>query len=331
MAFPGQPGNPVGFAAAPGYPGSLTPHANSGFVSGGTYRYLDIDAGTGGTLLSGLTNVTLVGCRIQSNARGNYNVQIAGGSSGVKLSYCSIVPRVALVGTTPPGAAWPSAGLGGNTTKFVTGINCIAGANEYQYGVNLTGIGGPITLDHCDIWGFGNAIVLYSSAAQVIIDNCWIHDACNADESGDHTDGVGYLNGGVTPKNVTVSNCTIASLGNTNALAWQGGASQFVNIRMIGNYLSGFGYTLFMFGSIGAASSSFTDNVLATDIQALWGPNHDDSTSKFTGGSNVWRRNKLKVYPGSHASSGATFAFTAANDGMFIWPNSSLHTTDFAG
>src|SRR5258708_17939059 len=70
LTFPGQPGNPVGFAAAPGYPGSLT--SSSGpFTSGSPgsptiISFKDFDAGVSSTNIDA-NWVNFVGCRFQSN------------------------------------------------------------------------------------------------------------------------------------------------------------------------------------------------------------------------------------------------------------------------
>ena len=332
-AFPGQPGNPVGFAAAPGYPGSLTASSVANLVSGTpgnpkVYSFLDFDAGTGGTDLWNVHDVTFIGCRFQSNRVDYFNVHVA--SANMTFKYCSFTPRKALY-TSPPGAAWPSAAVGQNTTVQTTDVNCINGNSGYQYGVFIDS-GGPVTMQHCDVWGYGNAIDFMATTASMVLDNCWIHDAANASPQGYHTDGPGYLNGTTPPQNITISNCTIASLGNTNGIAWQAATSAYKNIVMTGNYLSGFGYTaaLFLPGNGGAQNCLFQDNILATDIQAVWGPIYGSPAAMFTGSTNKWRGNKLKVYPGTQPRSGA-WQFTAADDGKFLWPDSTLHTTDFTG
>jgi hypothetical protein len=158
-SFPGQERNPVGFAAAPGFTG-LTPHANTGFVDNTTYSFLDIDALTDGTTITG-NNITFIGCRFQSNQLQNNNVAVSG--TNITFSYCSITPRVALNPTPFPNAtAWPSNGVGlgiypnsPNASDY-----CIPGNNGYEYGILITGTGaGPITIDHCDLWGAANAVV----------------------------------------------------------------------------------------------------------------------------------------------------------------------------
>jgi hypothetical protein len=329
--FPGQDTNPVGYLAAPGYPGALTPHAPSGFQSNATYSFLDIDGGTSGTNLAGLSNVTFIGCRFKSNAQGYFNVYAIG--TNLTFRYCTICPRD-VYASAPPGCVWPSAGTGQNTTKYIDGVNCTKGTQGYQYGFHIMS-GGPITIQYCDIWGFGNAIDFLNTTAQMLVDNCWIHDAANSSPNGYHTDGPGYLNGATPPKNITISNCTIASIGNTNGLAMQAATSAYQNITVTGNFFSGFGYCTAHFqpGSGGARNCTFTDNILATDVAWYFGPIYSNPTSLYNYSSygNLWRRNKLRVLPGTAPVNGAMFSYTQTDDGKYIWPNASLSTTDYSG
>lgn len=336
--YPGQPGNLVGYANAPGYPGSLTSHSGTGFVSGTpgnptVYAFLDINSGTGGMALgSTLHDITFIGCRFQSNDVGYYNVNIAG-AWNITFDYCSFTPLASLY-AAPPGATWPSAGALLNTTTFSNGVNCVAGNSGYQYGLNINTVGaGFITAQHCDIWGFGNSVVFYATTAPILIDNCWIHDAANASPQGYHTDGPGYLNGTTPPQNVTVSNCTIASIGNTNGFAFQAATAAYNNIALIGNYIAGFGYTgsFFQPGSGGATNCTVENNVFSTAVQAVFGPIYSNPTAMFTGTTNKWRGNTLLVPAGTVPAAGATFSFTSASNGKFIFPNATLSATDFTG
>src|SRR6266853_1564729 len=227
--FPGQAGNPVGFAAAPGYPGSLT--TSSGPFTSGTaanptvISFKDFDAGTSSTNIDA-NFVTFIGCRFQSNnVNGNCVSSGATGCQNIIFSYCSFVPRT--VFTAPSQlSVWPSAGAGQQviaSAGYIDGINAIANANGYQFSFdchNLTD--GPITWNHCDFTGFANCINFIGHTAQMTVQDCWIH--CSRNTAGlDHTDGPGYLNGGVEPHNIKIDHCTIASIGSTNGLAMQGG------------------------------------------------------------------------------------------------------------
>src|SRR6266705_1868189 len=91
--FPGQYGNPVGFAAAPGFPGTLTP--SSGPFTSGTaanptiISFKDFDAGVSSTNIDA-NFVKFVGCRFQSNNVAGNNVSSGGtGCQNITFSYCS--------------------------------------------------------------------------------------------------------------------------------------------------------------------------------------------------------------------------------------------------
>jgi hypothetical protein len=334
--FPGTSGNPVGYAAAPGYPGILTPHGTTGWVSGSagspnTYSYLDINAGNRGVSFgSGANWITFIGCRFQSNQSGNYNVAVQGGTN-LTFRYCSFVPLVSSY-REPPGAAWPSAGAGQQTTTQTDNVNCITGMSGYDYGLNILS-GGPVTMDHCDWWGFGNGGPLfYATTAQMIVDNCWIHDACNALPLGFHQDGTGYLNADTCPSNVTVRNCTIASIGNTQAISFSESTTIYRNISVIGNFVSGYGFccNFFLGGGLEQAQNcKVTGNIWGTDIAWRYGPIYRNPTSVFQRNGNVWSGNTLSVLRGTSPLSGSAFSFTETDSGKFLWPDSTLHTKDF--
>lgn len=350
--FPGQSTFPVGHTNAPGYPGSLT--AFSGTITSGTLgnpnviSYKDFNNGTTSLQLSGLSFIQFTGCRFQSNAIGPFqsggnksNIEILANSHDIKFSYCSFTP-LASIATSIPGAAWPAAGAGQNTTTQVAGTNALSETSGYVYGLNIESISGLITVDHCDMWGFGNiAIDLSNTTSQVTITNNWIHD-CLAEGStyNQHQDCLGYLNGGVPPQNVTVSGNTIAGMGNTNAIAFQGTNTAYVNIQVTKNYLSGFGFTACLPGGTNGAGSnqggtspatncSFTGNTFGTDIRWVFGPLYATYTSNYTAAT--WNNNTINIIAGSivNPNQFPMAPWTVADSGKFIWPDSTLHTTDF--
>lgn len=330
FAWPGQPGNPVGYAAAPGYPGHLT--LFTGTLTSGTsgahqvYSYQDFNAGTGCTVISGLHYVDFIGDRFQSNDVENCNVELYN-SDHITFSYTSFTPLASLY-TSPPGEAWPSAGAGLNTTTFVTDVNCINGNSGYEYGVNVVS-GGPYTWDHADFWGFGNAIAFQNTTASMLISASWIHDAANGSPQGYHTDGPGYLNGSLQnpPQNVTVTGSVIASIGTSNGLAFQAAPTAYVNLVLTNNYLSGFGFQADVGHEIAGSTVTFTGNTLGTDIAWYFGPIYGDPTSLFTGTN--WNTNILNVLPGTAPVPGSTFSYSSADNGKFVYPDSTLHTSDY--
>jgi hypothetical protein len=330
-AFPGQPGNLVGYANEPKYPGSLS---TGGTITGGsagsprTYSYLDFDAGVNGTEIPSHTR--FVGCRFQSNCQGFFNV-LLDNVGDIEFHYCSFTPRVALVGANPPGSVWPSGGAGVSSKTMVDGVNCTPGTQGYQYGTHISGTGqpGPILHDHCDFWGFGNASdIIDASTVQITYQDCWFHDAANFMPNDYHTDGPGYLNGGVPPKNIKVDHCTIASLGTTNGLAFQGSTVPYTNLVLTNNYLSGFGFTADPGHDLSVDSVTFTGNTFGTDVPWIFGP--FGGRTGFTSAN--WHNNKFKVsqITSPIVDGNTTFLGGGTGDsGKFIYPNSTLSTTDF--
>jgi hypothetical protein len=217
-----------------------------------------------------------------------------------------------------------------NTIVQTTDVNAINGNSGYQYGLAMNA-GGPVTVDHNDFWGFGNdGPQLMSTSAPINITNNWIHDAANAIPQNYHIDGVGYVNGGAGPSNVLVGGNTIASLGNSNGIAFQAATSGYNNIRIIGNYLSGFGYTVApgMPGNVHFANSSFSDNVFGTDIEPIWGPLY----GWVAGNGNVWKCNRIKFSTGTNWTDGGNWTPTQSINGRFWIPTSSIvSNSDYLG
>lgn len=335
--FPGQINNPVGFAAAPGYPGKLTP--SSGPFTSGTagnptiIAFKDFDAGVSSTNLDA-DFVTFIGCRFQSNNPAGNNVSTGGtGAHNIVFSYCSFTPRTPLY-TSPPGSVWPSAGAGAQTTTFATGINCIDGNSGYQFAVDVRNLAdGPVTWDHCDIWGFGNAINFVGSTAQMTVRDCWIHDSANTSPQGYHNDGPGYLNGGTPPQNILLDHNTIASIGTTNALPFQAATSAYANIVVVRNFFSGFNICVDMCHDVTSSTGLvFMDNIFGTDLPWVNGPLSGASMFVSNGSPvNVWRRNKFQVLPGTSTIAGQQFSWVSGDDGKFMLPGGTLSATDYTG
>jgi hypothetical protein len=367
-AFPGQPGNPVGFAATPGvvpqvfkafngqtwpgaYPGSLTAWpggTGSQNVSDGTfatsgagtpsnpwvYAFYIFDALTAGTAISA-ANTIFVGCCFQSNQTGNVNVETETGVNNALFIYCTIQPRNALL-SSPPCTGfgiWPAAPAFQQIGGGAAGPFLIPAAVDYQFGINYRAGTGTIQADHCDIFGFTNAITFQVISAVQNVTDCWIHD-CADGSGGAHLDGPGYLQGSTGPSNILVQHCTIAMSGNTNCIALQGATTNWNNIVVNNNYLSGNENTIFMCNSAGT-NLSFTNNILGTELPyvnvAVYGGGTPPNTifAVNNTNNNLWRGNKIKVAAGTTNLVGATPTYTSANDGQFIWPDNTLNTTDW--
>jgi hypothetical protein len=295
-------GENTGYQNAPDYPGSLTAADGEIRTNDKVYRFAQFQGAT----ISGSNN-TFVGCRFSSNWKDGWNVLVNG--AGNTFSFCTVAPPE---GVIIPNAAWPSAGAG---VKGVDGFNNaaryqIGGSQGYQYGFRI--LSGPGTLiDRCDIWGFGNAVDLVGGSG-VTVANSWIHDAAFEKPQGYHTDGVGYLDGGNGPADVVVRHCTIASLGNTNAIAFQA-STGYRNVTVQECLLSGFGFTVDMgHNAIGNRGLRFIDNLLSTIVRPGFGLLYADFSAQFSPSpaNNVWRGNRT-------------------DDGRFIHPNGVLSAKDW--
>jgi hypothetical protein len=201
-------------------------------------------------------------------------------------------------------------------TTFLTGAYVVGSdGNNYLCAINNTGIN-PVG----DVTGH------------------WVSFSTN-----DHSEVLGYSQGGgPPPANWTVRHNTMATLGNTGVFVWQTTTGHYQNISMVNNYLSGTGEVIDL-GTLASGGANtgwvFTDNIFATDLRFV----HtciDHSVQpirpQFTRTGNVWRRNKLQLYPGS----GATYAsILAPFDGQFAipqpprfatWPKDFFSTRDWA-
>ena len=288
-------------------------------------EFINVDFNGGGVTNNNTVGVSgehilFMGDRFQSNDVQSGNV--ADGHSYTYFFYDSFTPAVAYY-ISPPGTGcsessagnlgctnWPSGGVGANSTTIVeeTGFtpgsttpsnaNAINGNKGYEYGLNVDNGGGPIWVDHCDFWGFGDAIVNQTTTQQITITNNWMHDIANPSEQAYHTDGYGYSNGATAPNNVLLAGNATAMLGNTNALALQAAVGGYQNIYINENFFSGDGATISFCqpGSVPCTNSAFYGNTFGTDVEAS-GPMYNPGAT--LGPGTVWACNTIEVRPGT--------------------------------
>lgn len=347
--WPGQSGNAVGYAAVGPLGTSACPAPTSG-TSGSprvisncayspcptvsesyvVFMSVDFDCGTSGLSITG-SNITLYGSRVQSNDQEDYAVQVSG--SNVYFMYTSVTP-LATYYKSPPGAAWPSASAVQNTTSCNSDAYCINGNEGYEYGINILQSSGAVWIDHGDIWGFGNSVVFSGTTAPITLTDSWIHDAADASLQGYHTDGPGYLNGSSGPSNILIEGNTIASLGNTNGIAFQAATAGYSGLRVNQNYMSGFGYTVAFCapGSTECKYSTFEGNTYGTDVEPVWGPLYN---SVAIASSTVWACNRINVASGTAWTDGNGWKPSSSQNGEFLVPgqgyNSGSSATDYNG
>lgn len=294
----------TGYANAPGYPGSLTPFTGT-IQSNTTYSYRSFFDGLFcGSVGTPLVNVTFYGCRFYASAPGGVLCAIFG--DNFTFDYCSFEPNL----SAPP-------------TSY---------AQSYQYGIEADGSWSSfvqqLTVTHCDLWGFGNAIDITGStqAKPHRFEHNWIHDAA-ADGGSYHTDGIGSLSGSGVGSYLVMNHNTIESLGNTNGVAFQQGVYDHYTIT--NNWFGGFGYCVAVWNTNN--NITFTDNVFSTRLQCVFGPLYDSTMATSTG--SLWRRNIWRVPSGAYWGN-------PAHDGWYWMPVASaspsndtpfVSLTDFTG
>jgi hypothetical protein len=303
-AYPGQAGNPVGFAASPGWPGSFTggtitgsnsiaayAAAHGGLVTNGAVsgsgtlgdpyliKYVSFDVGTSGSTCvssdgsfsgSALQHVKFIGCRFgDSDPLTFIHVDCySRGSDDITFSYCSFVPSPA-VRTQPtfPGA-WPSASVG--TGVVFTAATQSPYAIPYIDGTfQAISIAAPhngvgIVMDHCDIWGAGNIPIGIGVAGL-------------AGSAGTLHDGP-----------LTISDCWIHDNRNDVPQIWSGSQSYIVG-ELVASSNGLFVYSSLKNGLTIAPTGTSASN-------ADW---HEEGTNDHTDGilvSNEWNAHNVTIY-----------------------------------
>ncbi len=286
--FPGA--SNTGYRNAPGYTGTLKSSAGLVIQSNTTYTGYDMGSRNIGTSSSPVTNVKFVGCRFKG--KGGEGALVTAFGSNISFEWTSFEPANASAPTSY--------------------------AQGYQYGLSADGAYNThvegLTMDHVDMWGFGNAVTLSTStqAKPVVIRNSWFHDA-RADGGQDHTDGIGELQGN-SMSFVTLDHNTIESEGNTNGIAFQYG--QYTDFTVTNNFIGGWGYAV----AIGAQGPGpnmrikFTGNVFSTRVKSVYGPTYPSNF--WSGNGNVWRGN--------------TWSSADANNGKYWTPN-GVSASDYTG
>lgn len=276
----------TGFVNAPGFPGTLTPF-NGTITSNTTYNFRSFVSQVNiGTTPTPVANVIFNGCQfVGSGGVGNMATLIKT-NGPLQFNYCSFQPQ----GVVEPG---PSGG--------------VTLAQSYQFALTAQGsfgtfCTGSLLVDHCDIWGFGNAVGVQggNQANPHIYQNNYVHDMCL--DSTYHGDGIGCPGGGVESYTVIRHN-NIQALGNTQGLAYQNSAvgSTWSNFTITNNLIGGWGYGVAVVGyAVGDVPNiTFTDNTYSTGLQAQFGPLYSGGPEFFwtaaTGG--LWRRNRWLVPP----------------------------------
>lgn len=338
-----SPNTGYGHLADPNWPGSFTGGSNSsGFkaASNTTYSYWDFKGGVDVGAPSALVNnVTFRGCRFQfsanvSNQGNNSSAQVLLFGDNVTFEYCTFQPSVSNYPTELTGEE-----IKGNPSTYVEY------GKGYQYAINGGGGYntkiGKLTIDHCDFWGFGNALELSGSTVSKphVVKNSWFHHGAdpfvvNTTSNQFHND-CWLVNDGNYHGAQCINN-VMEIWGNTNLLAWQG-AGAYNDSVITGNRFSGDQQSISLSASGTSSRVTFTDNTFSTRIGRSVGSGRPLRSWSVTdsGTGSLWRRNKWLV-----AANAVTSNYPNANwgnyqwNGKYWWPGDSDttggHSTDYA-
>lgn len=330
-ALRGGPGN-TGYLAHPSWPGSFTggtfPSTVPTYTSGQTINFADFGAGVNvGSAGTPAVGVTFNGCRFTDSANvgnqgNNSDAQTYLFGDDVTFNYCTWQPTPANYPTELTGAE-----VNGSPSTYVEY------GKGYQYALVGDGAFGTsiqrLTVDHCDFWGFGNAMQLAGStvAKPHIVRYCWFHHGAdpfveNVTANQFHNDCWLVNDGGY--RGAQLLSSTLEIWGNTNLLAWQG-AGDYNNGQVIGCRFSGDQESIALSASGTSTGITFTDNEFSTRIGRSVGsgrPLRSWAVSDSGAGS-TWRRNTYLV-----AASASTGNYPGANWGAPSWNGQFWHPGD---
>jgi hypothetical protein len=248
-------------------------------------------------------------------------------NDGLVQIYCATSVTFVRCTFKPAGVATPPGNNG--TVSSASTAPGTPYSSSWQYIARM--VPGQTIFESCDVWG-GAGIQATGGpdvAHQTRYENCYIHDCADTDSSGApvgqeyHHDGLGPDSAGGGHDTV-IRRCTIASRGNTQAVALQGLAT-YSRVTVEGCYLSGFGNTLSLgnSGSWLGTGIRVLDNVWSAELPVLYGPYYGGWRGGF---GNVWRGNRFQVRGGDGAS-----GWTTASHGAYWWPSDNVaHPVDFS-
>ena len=343
----------TGYQNEPNWPGSFTGGTFGTSFTGwydyspttGTTIYYAHFKGKIGIGYTSGDNLTFVGCLFECGlGSGTGDCCYLYTNTKVTFKFCTWKPGAY---GAPLGYV---SGSSANTTDAASvdyGTNHV---NSYEGPVTVaanasTGQNGnaQIIMDHCEWWGCGGGCQFgggnVSAANPHTFTNNYIHDYADpwstaGTTNGYHHDGIGPDSAGGDGY-VLIDHNTIASMGNTNAIALQG--NSYHNIIVTNNYISGWGMQL----SIGASGNSagdtnciITDNITSGELLGVndtayggngaFAPNYD-ANLPGTAAGNTWRRNRWQVRSGDPS-------WSLASHGQYWWPtDDNAHATDYTG
>ncbi|MEV0147077.1 MULTISPECIES: hypothetical protein [unclassified Nonomuraea] len=255
-------------------------------------------------------NLTFVGCLFEGTNPNDNLVQIYS-DNNIKFLYSTFKPSSYAM---PPGN---DGTVSSSHTKPGTPFD-----KSWQLATTMKEA--VAVMDHNDIWGNAGMIMVTGFPGRPSTwTNNYIHDMADTSHDVYHHDGIGPQsegNGGP----MIVDHNTLASVGNTNALALQGDGV-YDHISFTNNYVSGWGYAVSIGVKNNATNITVTDNVFSTELEQLYGFLYGNIWGGSTRGS-TWRRNLIQARTGDDNT-----AYSTADNGKYLWPSGAAHATDYTG
>jgi hypothetical protein len=253
--------------------------------------------------------LTFVGCLFEGTSPNDNLVQVYA-DTGVSFLYSTFKP--ARLASPPGNDGTVSSAHAAPGTPFKKSWQLVTTMKE-----------AVATMDHDDIWGnAGLEMVTGFPGRPSVWTNNYIHDAADTAHDVYHHDGIGPQsegNGGP----MLIDHNTIASLGNTNALALQGGGV-YDHVVFTNNYVSGYGYALSFGVKNNATNLTVSGNVYSAELKALYGPLYGNLWGGSARGS-TWHDNRYQVRAGD-----GNKALSPSDDAKFWWPSDETgHAGDY--
>ncbi len=304
------------------YPGSLTDY----MAGMSNTKYVDITFPDNSVisykrfLMSKMSihgnNLTFVGCLFEGKSPNDNLIQFYGGGT-LTIRYSTFKPAAY---ATPPG-----------NDGTITSSHTAPGTPFNQSWQYLTTMNSAIVnMDHNDIWGNAGMQMTTSQPNQPSVwTNNYIHDQADNDSSTFSGGGTNYHHDGIGPQSegnggpMIIDHNTIASIGNTNAVALQGNGV-YDHVSVTNNYVSGWGYALSIGITNNATNITVTGNIFSGELKQLYGFLYGNLWGGTARGS-TWRNNLFQVRSGDGNLS-------PTDHGKYSWPtDNSGHTTDYGG
>ncbi|NUT04796.1 MAG: hypothetical protein HOV76_15080 [Hamadaea sp.] len=255
-------------------------------------------------------NLTFIGCLFEGTIPNDNLVQIYADTS-ITFRYSTFKPASY---ARPPG----------NNGKVSSAPAPPGTPFDKSWQLVTTMNGAVATMDHNDIWGnAGLEMTTGRPGKPSRWTNNYLHDLADTAHDEYHHDGIGPQSEGDGGPMIVDHN-TIASLGNTNGLALQG-TGVYDHVSFTNNYVSGWGYAVCIGTRNNATNITVTGNVFSAELSQLYGFNYGGIWGGRSRGS-TWRNNRLQVRSGDDNPH-----FKVADNGKYLWPSNSAHSTDYTG